>query len=280
MVTYAQGAEWGAQAVTFAIVPVPPVFLTSRDDEPGASRLAEELGLLLVREPPADGLVLRFHEGRLELADLTPGAPGPLRVDFVGGAMGHRLRARPSRDEPLARAVGLKRHGPRSVVDATPGLGRDSMLLAQLGCDVYAVERSAVAVALLRDGLARASREPGLRAAVGRVSLELADARVRLGELRPPPAVVLLDPMFPERRSSALVRKEMRLLREAVGTDDDASELFAVARRVATERVVVRRPAGAPPLSDPQRPDLSFGGRRTRLDVYLAAPPTAPPTAP
>lgn len=53
--------------------------------------------------------------------------------------------------------------------------------------------------------------------------------------------MVYLDPMFPHRQKSALVKKEMRVFQTLVGADDDADALLAPARRLAKKRVVVKR---------------------------------------
>ncbi len=82
------------------------------------------------------------------------------------------------------------------------------------------------------------------------------------------PDVVYLDPMYPPRRKSAEVRKEMRVLRALVGDDPDAAELLTAARRVARRHVVVKRMRLAPELM----PGVlrSYVGRTTRYDVYAA----------
>jgi 16S rRNA (guanine1516-N2)-methyltransferase len=73
--------------------------------------------------------------------------------------------------------------------------------------------------------------------------------------------------MFPaKRKKSAAVRKEMRLLRLLVGEQEDAPDLLSVAREVATERVVVKRPVDAAPLAP--GPSASYAGKLIRYDVY------------
>jgi 16S rRNA (guanine1516-N2)-methyltransferase len=97
--------------------------------------------------------------------------------------------------------------------------------------------------------------------------LPVGDARAILPTLDPAPDVIYLDPMFPpKRRRSAAVSKELRLLRLLAGEDSDAHELFEVARRVARQRVVVKRPDHALPLAP--RPTVSYGGKLVRYDVY------------
>jgi 16S rRNA (guanine1516-N2)-methyltransferase len=109
-----------------------------------------------------------------------------------------------------------------------------------------------------------AARVARLRLVGGDACSVLADSRV------PAPDAVLLDPMFPERGSSAAVRKEMQLFQQLVGDDPDAPALLATALQVAVHRVAVKRPRGAPPLAGP-KPSHVLEGRSTRFDVYVRA---------
>ena len=246
----------------------------SRQLQDRAASLARELSLPLVaRGVPVDleryGLLLAVTERRLELRE-TGRRPGkPLFVDFVGGVVGFRRRAVGSRRQPIARAIGL-RGDPPTVVDATAGLGRDSFLLACLGCPVVAMERSRVLAALLRDGLTRARNTPDerLRAIIRRISLVVGDAGQLLAAMSAEvaPDVVYLDPMYPPKKKSALAKKELRICRTLVGEDQDAGELLAMAQRVARRRVVVKRLRYAPLLAG----DVvtKYFGRTVRYDVY------------
>jgi 16S rRNA (guanine1516-N2)-methyltransferase len=244
------------------------VVLAETPDQAEAARLlATRLGLPLALDRPAEGLALLVTPAGLALAPLEAGGPGPLRPDFVEGSFGHRRRQGMSASEPLARATGIHRRGPCAILDATPGLGRDAYLLAALGCQVLACERHPVMAALLADALERAAVDDELASVVGRVTLRNQDARTALTD-DPAPDVLVLDPMFPGRTGSALVRKDLRILRRLVGDDADAPELLQLALE-RVPRVVVRRPAGAPPLESPAAPTHAVAGRRTRLDVYL-----------
>ena len=73
--------------------------------------------------------------------------------------------------------------------------------------------------------------------------------------------------MFPETRQKALVKKEMRVLREVVGNDKDAAALLPVAMGLARERTVVKRWIDAPCLGH-QRPWFTIRMRKNRFDVY------------
>lgn len=194
-----------------------------------------------------------------------------MRADFIGGEMGRRIRDVPRGEGRLVRALSLKRYPAPLVLDSTAGLGRESVLAAALGCTVIACERSPVVAVLLRDGLARAAAS-GLVEITARITLREGDARDVLKTLDSPPDVVLVDPMFPERGKTAKAGREMQLLQQLLGTDDDAESLLKIALSEARKRVVVKRPVHAPPVGG-QRPNHSVAGRAARYDIYLTGQP-------
>ena len=237
---------------------------TGLEDE--ARQLADELSLPLVHQADAD-LALHLTPGRLELRERAADAAGPVYADFTAGRAAHRRLHGGGRGQPLARAVGLKGNAPLAVTDATAGLGQDAFVLASLGAEVTLLERSPVVGALLADALRRARVDPDVADIAARMTLQVGEAAILLGSL-PPPDAVYLDPMYPHRTKSALPKKEMRLFRLLVGPDDDVAGLLAAARAVARRRVVVKRPAGAPFLSD-AKPDGRMESKNTRYDLYV-----------
>ncbi|MCH2171554.1 class I SAM-dependent methyltransferase [Myxococcota bacterium] len=245
-----------------------PIFVRPGPDRPRAAALAKRLGLPLMEDPSEtlDALTLGWADGRLELSEAND-RPGrgwwvdARRWGLAPGAGGL------SRRQPLARALGRKR---RHVVDATAGFGQDALRLAFWGHRVIAMERHPCVAALLEDGLSRAGDLIKRAARGGSLSIQVGDARQALMDLEPVPEVVYLDPMFPPKhKPSALAKKGVRLLRELVGDDPDAEELLAIARQVATRRVVVKRPTHAGPLGP--GPDLREDGKLARYDVYLCS---------
>lgn len=228
-----------------------------------ASAWAQRLDL--PREGAAD-FALQVGAQGLQLVALAAGAAGPVRVDFLAGAQAHRAQF--GGGEMIARAVGVQAGARPSVVDATAGLGRDAFVLARLGCALTLFERQPLIAALLADGLERAREDPGVAAIVARMRLIEGDAIAGLAcWAGPPPQVVYLDPMFPEREKSALVKKEMRLFRPFAGRDDDAPALLAAALALASHRVVVKRPRKASAIAGPA-PSHALVGKSSRFDVY------------
>lgn len=212
---------------------------------------------------------------RLELHDTADPKIGAVFVDFVEGKARHRLKFGGGKGQDIAKAVGLHKFKQPHVIDATAGLGRESFVLASLGCTVTMLERSPMVHALLADGLQRANaiNAPELQAIVQRMTLHQVDAIAWLNDLplESYPDVVYLDPMFPERQKSALVQKEMRFFHTVVGDDSDSDGLLACARQRAKHRVVVKRPRLAPLLAN-ATPAFVISGKAVRYDIYLPLP--------
>jgi 16S rRNA (guanine1516-N2)-methyltransferase len=206
----------------------------------------------------------------LGLASTGDDFKGNVHIDFVHGKLGHRRQFGGGRGQALAKAIGMKHGINPSVVDATAGLGRDAFILASLGAQVTMIERSTILAALLEDGLKRLAAEPKLSDIAQQLHLANANAIEWLQqqvETPDRPEVVYLDPMYPHRSKSALVKKEMRALRALVGDDEDAALLLQAARQCALKRVVVKRPKGAALIGD-GKPSGNVQSKNTRYDIY------------
>ncbi len=138
---------------------------------------------------------------RLELHDTHDPKVGAVYVDFVDGKAQHRRLFGGGKGQDIAKAIGLHKFKHPHVIDATAGLGRESFVLATLGCSVTLLERSPIVHALLADGLKRALASDDSEAVdiASRMTLHLADAHVWLKALPADslPDVIYLDPMFP-----------------------------------------------------------------------------------
>lgn len=214
------------------------------------------------------GFALTLGPDGLQLHELGPNPPGPLAVDFVRGAVAHRRLQGGGSGQMIAKALGIQPGIRPDILDATAGLGRDAFVLAQLGCRVMLIERHPVIAALLADGLARGRLDPQVGPIIERMQLRPGNA-IRLMETwaGEAPQVIYLDPMFPHREKSSLVKKEMSMLRPLVGDDLDAPALLSAALALATHRVVVKRPRKAPSVAGPQV-GYVLEGKSSRFDIY------------
>lgn len=248
------------QAVCLQVQALAPAF------EAQAQAWAMRLGL--ARYDGEAALALQVGEHGLQLRQSGPQAPGPVRVDFIQGGAAHRRLFGGGSGQMIAKAVGVQPGIRPLIFDATAGLGGDAFVLACLGCTLHLAERQPVIAALLEDGLARAAADAETAPIVARMHLRQGDAiEVMAHWQAEPPQVIYLDPMFPHRDKSALVKKEMRLFRPLVGDDLDAPALLQAALALASHRVVVKRPRKAPAIEG-VKPALVLEGKSSRYDIY------------
>jgi 16S rRNA (guanine1516-N2)-methyltransferase len=242
-----------------------------------AQQLAEQMQLPLAFELlPGYEFALVFAEDGVSLRSVQQSdkkGQKDIMVDFCGGAAAHRRKYGGGKGQLIAKAVGLKAGFKPPVYDMTAGLGGDAFVLASLGCQVTMVERNPVVHALLADGLARAKafaedQDAELLETIQRMQLVQANAVEWLRQTDEKLlSVIYLDPMFPERKKSASVKKEMRAFHSLVGDDADAGELLSAALAAVEHRVVVKRPRLAPSIDD-REPSLKLEGKSSRYDIY------------
>jgi 16S rRNA (guanine1516-N2)-methyltransferase len=240
------------------------------DLEPKAIALAKRLALPYVENlVPAADYSLLLTPDHLCLQD-NHSKSLPLIIDFLSPQTTYRRQRTSLKRETLARAMGLKNHTTPKIVDATAGLGLDSFILACLGFEVTLLERSPIIQALLEDGIQRAQLDPTVAPIANRLHLITQDTTLWLQTLTEDahPDIIYLDPMFPTRTKSALVKKEMRIFHDIVGDDPDADQLLRLALTCAAKRVVVKRPRLATHLAD-LTPSFSQTGSSCRFDIYL-----------
>lgn len=217
----------------------------------------------------AQGWHLAWHNGALVLRNSALLKQGDILVDFASGAASYRRQHGGGKDEAIAKACGLHKKRDLNILDATAGLGRDAFVLASLGANVTLVERNPAVAALLCDGLRRAGAVAELNWINERMHLLHCSALEALQQ-QATVDVVYLDPMFPPRDKTALVKKEMRAFHDVVGSDTDADALLAPALQLAQKRVVVKRPGYAGFLAA-KTPTMSVTGKNNRFDVYINA---------
>lgn len=189
-----------------------------------------------------------------------------------------RLKRASLKSEMLARACQLG-EAP-TLIDATAGLGHDSLLMAHLGAQVTLVERHPILFTLLEDAHKQAQGDAFLSQVAARIELIFADSarylQTCIGQHKQVD-VIYLDPMFPQRdqhqhavKKQAQVKKQMQLLHLLLpeqGEMDLGDTLLPLAQQVA-KRVIVKRPRHAVYLNA-QTPDHQWLGDACRFDAYF-----------
>lgn len=191
-----------------------------------------------------------------------------LKCSFIEGPILHRLKYGKGRGQNLAKAVGFKFNKNRTIIDATAGLGYDAFILASLGANVTLIERSEKIYDLLKTAISEAQLYGGeISKIVNRMELLFGDSKDILPNIAP--EVVLIDTMYKERKKSALVKSDMRLVRKIVGSDSDHVDLINVALKNASKRVVIKQPRYAGALDNIKGCSHQILGKTIRYDVYV-----------
>lgn len=193
-----------------------------------------------------------------------------LRGDFT--RMLPRLRPSNLNREFLVKAGRIKNITSPVALDATAGLGEDSLLLAAAGFRVHLFEYNPVIGALLQDSMERGMENPELGEIISRMTLYIADS---IQALRNPeesigcvPDLVLLDPMFPERQKSALVKKKFQLLQQLESPCMEEEELLQASLESRTGKILIKRPLKGPYLAG-KKPSYSISGKAIRYDSII-----------
>lgn len=215
--------------------------------------MTEEAGAGVELRRDADGLAL-VGEGMVLRADFSRLLP--------------RLRSDRLSRELLVRAARVRGVEAPTAVDATAGLGEDSLLLAAAGFSVRLYEKDQVIATLLRDALERAAALPELSDVVARMELLEEDSVEALPHLGFSPDVVLLDPMFPERTKSAAVKKKFQLLHHLERPCENEGELLDAALAACPRKIVIKRPPKGPVLAG-VKPSYQVTGKAVRYDVIV-----------
>ena len=301
IVCTASGAEDRAVALA-RLLGVTESDIQHTQDDPQSTRNGKQSQQPTVPEPQSHRFRLLIDRHATRLQWLTP-TPGSLHLSFTEGRNRYRMQAGGKRRDKLARAIGIAKDttrrdiASRPIMDATAGLCRDAWAMASYGCPVMAFERSAWLNWMQRDALAQALANPDTLACASRLTLVHSDAASWLDDWSKhsdannatvpdesssveavktsPIRAIYLDPMYPERKKSAAVKKDMQILHQLIGADTDSDKLLTAALRAAQhgfiERVVVKRPISSEPLINPWQvsPTHTHESKKTRYDVYV-----------
>ena len=82
------------------------------------------------------------------------------------------------------------------------------------------------------------------------------------------PDLVLLDPMFPERQKSALVKKKFQLIHRLESPCMEEETLLNAAIAAGPRKILIKRPLKGPWLAG-RKPGYSISGKAVRYDCIL-----------
>ncbi len=195
------------------------------------------------------------------------------RLSFRGDfeSMLPRIKRANTKTELILRAVKIKKEKENTwIIDATAGLGEDSLILASAGYNVIMYEKDPIIAALLADAMKRAEANPYLFDIVKRMTLVNGDSIDAMKKLNQKADVILLDPMFPERNKSALIKKKFQLIHHLEAPCSNEEELLAAAFEAKPRKIVIKRPLKGGNLAD-RKPEYTIAGKAIRYDCFVLA---------
>lgn len=198
----------------------------------------------------------------------------PLVLDLLSKPLLQRI-ARGFRHEYLVKACfGSLKH--LTIIDNSAGLGRDSMILQSAGARVLMFERNIVIFAMLFDAFLRAKTNSLNKQIPNGIPYSLSFGSFNnyinfdgLSFDNEEIDCIYYDPMFPERKKSAEVKKEMKYFQDVIGEDEDIEEYLIKATLRAKRRVVLKRPCTASLIESKDLVLLdSIDAKALRFDIY------------
>jgi 16S rRNA (guanine1516-N2)-methyltransferase len=245
---------------TFSIV------VESAEFQKKANELSRSLNIPVVQLPTTTFFFIVGEKLSLKLNALE--APGPMALDFAGGALDYRRRFGHSGGHLILKAIG---GGKKKVLDLTAGLCRDAFILASSEIQVKAIEKSPFISALVLDAIERARSDEKTKKIIMNLNFIKGDSEKILEEITSKDFdAIYMDPMFPTNDKSALPKKELRIVQRLLGSvsenETEAKKLFHSARE-KTNRLVVKRPIHGVALYE--NPTIVFKGSSVRFDVYI-----------
>ncbi|MCP4332085.1 MAG: class I SAM-dependent methyltransferase [Gammaproteobacteria bacterium] len=214
----------------------------------------------------ADGLLVHADTTGVEVN--LPATGLRFHHSFISGPVA--IRAAQS-TQLLLKACNNKQRNIDKILDVTAGWGVDSYILARHGHQVTMLEQNQLVYAIVACSLELLAGDAAAGVTASRMNIENTDANHYLHGLTDGRDYdcIYLDPMFHAHKSGAKPAKEMQIL-QTLTANVDIDDCFEAALLKAGKRVVVKRAAKAPPLSQ-LKPDLVYRAKSIRFDIYLTA---------
>lgn len=236
------------------------IYMGQGADEEAAKLLSQKVNAPISAEP-GEHLTLVLDEDGLTLT----GYGLSFRGDFE--KMLSRITKGRLPHEMLVHIAKTKEEHP-TAIDATAGMGEDSILLAAYGYRVTMYEQNPVVAALLRDAMRRASSHPELAEIISRMNLVEGNSIEHMKELEISPDLIYLDPMFPARKKSGLINKKLQLIQKLEQPCFEEEALLEAALALHPKKIVIKRPLKGTNLAN-KKPSYTIKGKAIRYDILI-----------
>lgn len=233
------------------------------------TRILNIINLFKLKHDPHASIGLLANYNSLELYNRNNINQKSIKVDFSSKKNNYRCLNFTKKHEILYKVSGINKSYTPFILDLTAGLGNDSFIFSFLGCRVLMIERHPVIAALLTDGLQRAYQNTKIGDWLKkRLHLIATDSINILESSIFKPDIIYLDPMYPIGKNKSLPKKNMQILRDLIGHhSDDYEKILYMSRKLAKNRVIIKRPAYAKTLSQ-NKINFFINAKHHRFDIY------------
>lgn len=213
----------------------------------------------------SEKILVRIDHGQVTILDQ---AQNKIRLNF-NEDLDYRRVLKSKSSELISKAVGSGKLG-NHILDLTAGLGVDGISLVRLGYSVTSLERNP----LIYMGL-QAAYDQWTSDLKSNFRVVFADCSTIPNQLKSDLFVFpdqnlynvgYYDPMFPQKKKSALPRQEMVLLQKLTQEDPDGIQIMTqLIQSGFFKRLVVKRPLNAETVL---KPTSVLKGKLIRYDIY------------
>ncbi|QCI24078.1 16S rRNA methyltransferase [Buchnera aphidicola (Macrosiphoniella sanborni)] len=232
-------------------------------------RILNLIDLFKLEHDPCSSIGLLANYNSLELYNRNNTKQKSIKVDFFSKKNNYRCLHYNKKNEILHKVAGIKKSYTPFILDLTAGLGNDAFIFSFLGCQVVMIERHPIVAVLLQDGLQRGYNNEKIGYWLKkRLHLIVNDSCKILESSLFKPDVIYLDPMYPICKKKCLPKKNMQILRYLIRHNDDCEKLLYMSRKIAKNRIIVKRPIYAEPLSK-EKINFFIKTKNHRFDIYI-----------
>ncbi len=192
-----------------------------------------------------------------------------LTIDFASKEIANRINPKAKKCS-VVQAVEGRNKNKLKILDTTAGLGRDSFTLAARGHSVVAIEKDPYIFLLLSDALDRAKQHAHISDIANNITFINDDSSEYITACSNSFDCAYVDPMFPERKKSAKVKKDMQIMHNvAFNSDENNNDILTnLTNRKLAKKIIVKRPVNAEFLAN-KKPSSQLKGKTNRFDIYL-----------
>ena len=192
-----------------------------------------------------------------------------LTIDFSSKEIANRIDPKAKKCS-VVQAVEGRNKNKLEILDTTAGLGRDSFTLAARGHSVMAIEKDTYIFLLLCDALNRAKHQAHISDIANNITFRNDDSSEYITACSDSFDCAYVDPMFPERKKSAKVKKDMQIMHNVAFNNDKNNNdiLTNLTNEKIAKKIIVKRPINAEFLAK-KKPSSQLKGKTNRFDIYL-----------